>query len=281
MTGVLFTDKDRKSMFKKILESQCDIKEDSAGRSDVTTGGSSSNEPQNQTAAGGASSNEHKDQAVPNFRISPSTDSTQSTPRVDLAPRSVRWDYSPRNRNSGVAIEEDSRVEANFRAMGSWYAGTVTCTRADGTYDVLYDDGDFEPRVGLARIRQLGSVAEGARVQANHLGSGCWYPGTVVCVREDGTYDVRYDDGEFEKRVDIQHIQLLSTSTVAEEVEDEEDTPLAVEEGTKVEANYRGQGRWYGGTITCARADGTYDVLYDDGDYEPRVDLVRIKLQHP
>ena len=36
--GVIFTDKDRKSMFKKILESHCDIKEDSADRSDVRTG---------------------------------------------------------------------------------------------------------------------------------------------------------------------------------------------------------------------------------------------------
>ena len=34
--------------------------------------------------------------------------------------------------------------------------------------------------------------------------------------------------------------------------------------GSKVEANYKGKGKWYKGKITWAHADGTYDVQYDD-----------------
>src|SRR5690606_40647994 len=48
-------------------------------------------------------------------------------------------------------------------------------------------------------------------------------------------------------------------------------------EGTKVEARYRGRARYYPGVIARARADGTYDIDYDDGEKETgvRADLIR------
>src|SRR3546814_5918853 len=49
-------------------------------------------------------------------------------------------------------------------------------------------------------------------------------------------------------------------------------------EGTKVEARYRGRGRYYPGVIARTRADGTYDIDYDDGEKETGVrgELVRV-----
>lgn len=38
--------------------------------------------------------------------------------------------------------------------------------------------------------------------------------------------------------------------------------------GTRIEANYRGRGKWYSGEITADYGDGTYDISYDDGDAE-------------
>lgn len=38
--------------------------------------------------------------------------------------------------------------------------------------------------------------------------------------------------------------------------------------GTRVEANYRGRGKWYSGEIATDYGDGTYDIAYDDGDQE-------------
>ena len=40
----------------------------------------------------------------------------------------------------------------------------------------------------------------------------------------------------------------------------------AFREGDAVEADFRGRGRYYAGKITSVREDGSYDVLYDDGD---------------
>ena len=46
--------------------------------------------------------------------------------------------------------------------------------------------------------------------------------------------------------------------------------------GSKVRADYRGHGRMFAGKITRARADGTFDILYDDGESEQRVPRSRI-----
>ena len=41
-----------------------------------------------------------------------------------------------------------------------------------------------------------------------------------------------------------------------------------MEEGMKVEANYKGKGRYYKGKIARDNRDGTFDITYDDGDKE-------------
>ena len=42
-------------------------------------------------------------------------------------------------------------------------------------------------------------------------------------------------------------------------------------EGDKIEADYRGRGRFYPGKISRDRGDETYDIDYDDGERETRV----------
>ena len=44
-----------------------------------------------------------------------------------------------------------------------------------------------------------------------------------------------------------------------------------LETGTKIEARYRGKSRYYPGTISRARLNGTYDIDYDDGEKETNV----------
>jgi hypothetical protein len=45
-----------------------------------------------------------------------------------------------------------------------------------------------------------------------------------------------------------------------------------------VEGNYQGRGKWYKGKITKERPDGTYDIVYDDGELEKRVLEYAIRL---
>ena len=46
----------------------------------------------------------------------------------------------------------------------------------------------------------------------------------------------------------------------------------------KVEARFGGGEKWFKGKVSRARSDGTFDILYEDGDTEMRVkrELVRV-----
>jgi ribosomal protein S27E len=46
----------------------------------------------------------------------------------------------------------------------------------------------------------------------------------------------------------------------------------------RIEGNYRGRGRWYPGKIVRIRANGTYDINYDDGERELGIDINNIKV---
>ena len=48
-------------------------------------------------------------------------------------------------------------------------------------------------------------------------------------------------------------------------------------EGDKIEAKYRGGSRYYKGKITRERQNGTFDILYDDGEKETGVDSSLIR----
>merc|ERR1712100_823697 len=50
-----------------------------------------------------------------------------------------------------------------------------------------------------------------------------------------------------------------------------------LKKGMKVEARFGGRSRWFKGKITKENSDGTFDILYNDGDRERKVkkDLIR------
>jgi hypothetical protein len=57
------------------------------------------------------------------------------------------------------------------------------------------------------------------------------------------------------------------------------DAETSLEEGVKIESNYRGRGRWYSSTISRVNANGTFDIKYDDGDREQGVERKLIRLK--
>ena len=63
--------------------------------------------------------------------------------------------------------------------------------------------------------------------------------------------------------------------------DNDSDADDKLREGDKVEARFGGRDKWYAGKITNARSDGTFDILYEDGDTERRVKkrLIRKKYK--
>ena len=48
--------------------------------------------------------------------------------------------------------------------------------------------------------------------------------------------------------------------------------------GAKVEAKFGGKGKWYPGTIEAVNADGTFAILFDDGEKEPSAKPEDVRL---
>jgi len=57
----------------------------------------------------------------------------------------------------------------------------------------------------------------------------------------------------------------------------DEETKAGLSVGAKVEVNHYGRGKFYPGKISLDRGDGTYDILYDDGESESQVAKEMIK----
>jgi len=191
-----------------------------------------------------------------------------------------------RSPSRSARLEEGMKVEADYRGRGRYFPGKISIDRGDGTYDISYDDGERETRVRAELIRPLGGgldavrspsrsarLEEGMKVEADYRGRGRYFPGKISIDRGDGTYDISYDDGERETRVRAELIRPLGGGTMNR-------TPprsSRLEEGMKVEADYRGRGRYFPGKLSIDRGDGTYDISYDDGERETRVraELIR------
>jgi hypothetical protein len=139
--------------------------------------------------------------------------------------------------------------------------------RKDGSYNVLYTDGDTEGRVERAMVR---------------------VPSTLEAI-----YDM--DEATLERRQRGDETAGMSASTIAKaapaKVEDvkekgdkckeksvEGEAEGLLEEGTALDARFDGGEYWYPGWVSKAYDDNTYDVLFADGDKEERVPRLFIRV---
>lgn len=135
-----------------------------------------------------------------------------------------------------------------------------------------------------------GALFVGMRVDANFYGEGEWYSGTVARVNADGTYSVHYDDGDFEESVTQENIVATALPITVDDVGNDDGNDDGndvgndvgsggeIGQGSRVEANFQGEGEWYPGVVVKVRKDGTFNVLYDDGDSENKVTGENIRL---
>ena len=114
-------------------------------------------------------------------------------------------------------IDIDSKVEVNYKGKGKYFPGRIKRVRADGTFDVDYDDGEVEVRVLEDMIRLLDAESKksrsdlvvGAAVEVNVNGDEKWSTGKIREVLPGRYYDIDVDDGKFESQVPDDKIRLL------------------------------------------------------------------------
>ncbi|RHZ38708.1 hypothetical protein DYB26_015878, partial [Aphanomyces astaci] len=128
------------------------------------------------------------------------TESNVNHNLIILVRRNERQDKA----NSPSGWKVGQKVEARYKRRQKYYKGKVARARSNGTYDVEYDDGERETGVDKDMIRALGDLderpqfEEGDLVQAQYEGNARFYNGTILRCRLDGSYDIKYDDGDIE-----------------------------------------------------------------------------------
>ena len=212
-------------------------------------------------------------------------------------------------------------VEARYRGKSKLYPGKITRCRFDGSFDILYDDGERELGVakdlikakkdithltkeeppeevdnldGVTTVIVPPSLKVGDAVEARYRGESNFFPGKIIQKHPNGSYDILYDDGDQEMGVKIDLIKrrneessYSSTSKSNEQrrhsfegdimIENPTSDVVRLRLGASVQARYKGDHKYFVGKIIKCRHDGSYDILYEDGDQEKGVsgDLIR------
>ena len=134
---------------------------------------------------------------------------------------------------------------------------------------------------------------KGDRVEAKLKGWTKYYKGKITKENRDGTYDILFDDGERKSKVDAKLIKSLETkkkktkkktkrgdgSDSDDDTDDDDDAKddVSISKGDRVEAKLKGWTKYYKGKITSENRDGTFDILFDDGERKSKVDAKLIK----
>eukprot|EP00924_Labyrinthula_sp_SR-Ha-C_P013445 maker-scaffold_5-snap-gene-2.43-mRNA-1 protein AED:0.43 eAED:0.43 QI:0/0/0/0.6/0.75/0.6/5/0/1706 len=194
-----------------------------------------------------------------------------------------------RNNSSRTKFHKGQKIEAKFGAGKKYYPGKVANVDSNGFLEIVYDDGDRERNVDpkLVRSREKHSLSSsssgvasrsasddgeafevGSPVLSPFKGSRKKYPGTISKIdKKLGKADVEFDDGDKEKAIEVHKLELKAV--VGEP---------KFEIGDIIEARFKAGSKFFPGKISRVRQNKTYDIQYNDGDVETRVEekLIRV-----
>ena len=195
------------------------------------------------------------------------------------------------DRSSSSSVREGDKVEAKCTGWTKYYNGEITRVNSDNTYDIKFEDGERKRGVRKDQVRSLGGSddkdrdrnsssstktrREGDRVKAKCTGWTKYYAGEITRVNSDGTYDIKFEDGEQKK--DVREAQLETVDHNSDRERDRGSTGSSHREGDKVQAMCLGWTKYYKGEITAVNHDGTYDIKFEDGERKRNIDVGLIR----
>ena len=135
---------------------------------------------------------------------------------------------------SSVPLEKGASV--SFKKNDQWTNGYIKKRRKDGTYDIEYVDEDEEHSIAKKIIRsdiriavtdQSKSFVTGAVVEITEKRGSGIHVATIIRVNRDGTFKVKYEDGDTEKNVEKTRMKMSSTKLrIGQEIDYLVETPI-------------------------------------------------------
>ena len=100
-------------------------------------------------------------------------------------------------------LKKETKVKARYGGQANFYAGIIDRCNDDGSYNILYEDGDRELMVPRFRIRLLGTENSTKELNIGDVVDAAFkmdkkklYKGKISKLSSDGTYEVHFDDGD-------------------------------------------------------------------------------------
>jgi hypothetical protein len=177
-------------------------------------------------------------------------------------------------------LKVGAQIEADYMSSGTFYPGKIAEWSDDGTLVIHYDDGSEEKGVLPSLVRKPGQYGD--------------YEALIECkklirdrVDDDGAIWPSIAHQPYaNEEASAQKEALLREEALLDKIEVCIDPGLwgvpeagELQEGEAVEIEHEGAGgkNWYPGKVVSVNGNGSYDILYADGDREPRVGKDRIR----
>jgi hypothetical protein len=155
-------------------------------------------------------------------------------------------------------------VIVNYKNRSVWFCAKIVAVRENGRFDIRYVEGDsLEENVEASLIRPL--FFKGQNVEASFKGD------LKRCVidkqsrNKSFSYMVDLTDGT---KIEVPVDKIRHAFTQPEIIK-----------GSMINGNWLDVGNWYPGTVTRVRPNGTFDIVYDDGDEEFAVEHQNIVVR--
>ena len=100
----------------------------------------------------------------------------------------------------------------------------------------------------------------GDRIEGRGKNGTSYYPGSISAKNEDGTYQIKFDDGCFEASQPEGHLRALHAPLPAPN--------QAFSVGERIEGRWKGGATFYPGVVSLCHPNGTYQIKFDDGCVE-------------
>ena len=123
---------------------------------------------------------------------------------------------------------------------------------SDDTYDIKFEDGERKRGVRKDQVRSLGGGSdrdrdrdsrsstktrrEGDKIKAKCTGWTKYYAGEITRVNSDGTYDIRFEDGERKRGVKEDQIEGGGGDDRDRDRDSRSTSSASIREGDRVEA---------------------------------------------
>ena len=148
-------------------------------------------------------------------------------------------------------------VEAKYQgSFNEFYKGQIVGVQEGAIVDVLYADGEIDKGLDQSHVKAFVPYHEGELIEVKRTADGTFLPALVTGIISETEIYVRMNDNNKRRRVDHSNIRRVKQFKV----------------GDPVFAPFNDTGEFFAAKIVKENADGTVNLLFDDGDKQNNVE---------